>query len=314
MSTSFFDDTPVGRFINNVSSGRLLPKPDEVSGFILPDSLTKCLNTIHRDSTPGSELTATESRTTEKPEEGMMTASPILTEKETEKEQVEKKEQHDSTPVSTDLEQNHLTEDQELTRVLTRIFSNSETMTRGESRSRAPPIPYIQCDKDTIIVDWYGDDDPEKPTNWNRSRKVITTLCICFLTFSVYAGSSIITPSIPGLMQEFNIGPTKGVLTLSVFIMGYAVGPLLLAPPSDIPSIGRSTPYWTSMGALVLFNVGAAHAPNYGTLITMRLLSGIAGSPALATGGATLGDVWEGLALPKAIAIWVRRTDVVEFH
>jgi DHA1 family multidrug resistance protein-like MFS transporter len=58
------------------------------------------------------------------------------------------------------------------------------------------------------------------------------------------------------------------------------------------------------MLALVLFNVGAAKAQTYGTHITMRLLAGMAGSPALATGGASLGDCWKDLALPKAISIW----------
>jgi DHA1 family multidrug resistance protein-like MFS transporter len=132
----------------------------------------------------------------------------------------------------------------------------------------------------------------------------MTTLAINILTFSVYAGSSIITPSTPGLMRAFNVGETKAIMSLSAYIMGYAVGPLFLGPPSDIPKIGRSWPYWTSMLALVLFNVGAAKAQSYGTLVTMRLLAGMAGSPALATGGATLGDIWENLALPKAIAIW----------
>ena len=33
-------------------------------------------------------------------------------------------------------------------------------------------------EKDVVIVDWYSEDDPENPHNWNRPRKAWTTFAI----------------------------------------------------------------------------------------------------------------------------------------
>lgn len=271
---SSFADTPVGRLINNVSSGSLLKKPDQEASFKLPSSLLteqSIKSDEHTLCTPPSE---------------------------------KENEQQISSPESK-IEEEDVEANLSGGNDIARVLSNGASIIREKSRNLVKPLPQVQVnDKDTIVVDWYGDDDPENPVNWSKAKKILVTVCINILTFSVYAGSSIATPGIEGMIKEYNVSLTKGTMTLSVFIMGYAVGPLILAPPSDMPSIGRSTPYWTSMLALVLFNVGAAHAQSYGTHITMRLLAGMAGSPALATGGATLGDVWQNLALPKAISVW----------
>ncbi|CAO1616315.1 unnamed protein product [Sympodiomycopsis kandeliae] len=157
---------------------------------------------------------------------------------------------------------------------------------------------------DHIVVDWYGPDDPENPKNFALAQKIWISFSISAFTFSAYAGSSIVSPSIPGLMEEFGVTYVKGVLTMSAYILGYAIGPLFLSPPSDIPALGRGIPYWTSMLALVLFNVGAAVTTSYPGLIILRLLAGMAGSPALATGGATMQDIWSDLVVARAIALW----------
>jgi DHA1 family multidrug resistance protein-like MFS transporter len=276
-STSFFADTPVGRLVNQVSSGSLLRKPDQVQGFQLPSSLS-----LTRQGSKSDETTLA----------GIESEKATPTKKST---------PHSLVSQGGDVESNQQL-GEEVSRVLSSILPDGTRGTHAESNEKEVVAP--ASTSDSTIVGWYGDDDAENPVNWSKARKILVTVCICILTFSVYAGSSIATPGIPGMIEEFNISITQGVMTLSVFIMGYATGSLILSPLSDMPSVGRSTPYWTSMLALVLFNVGAAHAKSYGTHITMRLLAGMAGSPALATGGATLGDVWQGLALPKAISIW----------
>ncbi len=55
----------------------------------------------------------------------------------------------------------------------------------------------------------------------------------------------------------------------------------------------------------IAFSIGSAVAPNYGALITLRFLAGFVGSPALATGGATLQDIFDFGKLPYGIALWV---------
>lgn len=44
------------------------------------------------------------------------------------------------------------------------------------------------------------------------------------LTFSVYIGSAIYTPSIPGIMEEFGVSYTKATLGLSLYVLAYGLG------------------------------------------------------------------------------------------
>lgn len=296
--TSAFATTPVGRAINTLSKGKYLQTPDQVPGWQIPKSLADKIAGLPSSSTTGS-VTRAASRESK--------VDSIERLKNDEKTQSEKPS-YDVEAARGD----HNTSD-DLIRRANQVLpaggdlTRAESIKRADTLSRAVSIPAAKetsSNDDNIIVGWYDDQDPENPKNWSLSRKILVTISICFLTFSVYAGSSIITPSIPGVIQEFNVSQTQATVTLSAFVFGYGFGPIVIAFWADIPKIGRSTPYWTSMLALVLFNVGAAHSKSYGTLITMRLLSGMAGSPALATGGATLGDVWDGLTLPKAISIW----------
>jgi DHA1 family multidrug resistance protein-like MFS transporter len=212
--TSFFADTPVGRLINQVSKGRFLKKPDQEYGFkdTLPNQLSsqflsKC-------------LTSSKSTTTDTGSLGLQ-INPDSKEK-TSRESTDE----ESSPESSN------GENLDLSRILTRILvdeDGEEFINRAESRSRAPAIPYVCCkeNKDIIIVDWYHPKDPEDPANWSQNRKILVTVSICMLTFSVYAGSAIVTPGIVGMTEEFGVSLTQGTLSLSVFIMGYAVVSLI---------------------------------------------------------------------------------------
>ena len=69
------------------------------------------------------------------------------------------------------------------------------------------------------------------------------------------------------------------------------IGPLIFSPLSEIPAIGRNPPYLISFGIFVILCVPTALANNFGGLLVLRFLQGFFGSPVLATGGASLGDM-----------------------
>ena len=95
-------------------------------------------------------------------------------------------------------------------------------------------------------------------------------------------------PGLPEIAQHYHItSETIVAMTLSIFLLTFAIGPLFLAPLSEI--YGRtwvSDPGLTSctvnsflvqilhIGNLLFlaFNLACAFAPNTGTLIGMRLL------------------------------------------
>ena len=131
------------------------------------------------------------------------------------------------------------------------------------------------------------------------------TIDLSSYTFAVYLASAIYTPSEPGVMEKFGVGPTAASLGLSMYVLGYGVGPLLFSPLSEIPIIGRNPPYIVTFGIFVVLCVPTALIENYAGLLVLRFLQGYFGSPALATGGATMGDMYPMLKLPYLLTFWV---------
>ena len=155
-----------------------------------------------------------------------------------------------------------------------------------------------------IIVTWESDDDPDNPHNWPLSHKVLFISQIGFLTWSIYMGSSIYIPGEQQLMQEFGISAVVATLPLSLFVMGYGLGPMVFSPLSEHPVIGRMYVYIVTLFVFVILQIPTALSKNIGSLLILRFLSGFFASPALATGGASIGDVLSISRLPNGLALW----------
>ncbi|KXJ86480.1 MFS transporter [Microdochium bolleyi] len=158
--------------------------------------------------------------------------------------------------------------------------------------------------KDYFIVDWYGPDDPENPQNWSTTKKVFVTFEITFLTFAVYIGSAIYTAGLLDVVMTFNVSTVAATLGLTLFVAGYGLGPMIWAPLSELPQIGRNPIYIITLIIFVVFQVPTALATNFGMLLAFRFLTGFFGSPALATGGASIGDMYKPSKRTYGLGIW----------
>ena len=166
-----------------------------------------------------------------------------------------------------------------------------------------PIIPQRTSDGD-ILVDWYTEGDKDNPQNWSTGMKLLASSMIYLYTMAVYMGSSIITSSTEGIMEEFHVGPSAASLTLALYTLAYGIGPLIFSPLSEIPSIGRNPPYMITMALFVILCVPAALVDNFAGLLVLRFLLGFFGSPCLATGGASLQDMYSLIKLPYVLCIW----------
>ncbi|KAL8291587.1 hypothetical protein RQP46_002565 [Phenoliferia psychrophenolica] len=155
-----------------------------------------------------------------------------------------------------------------------------------------------------FLVTWDGPDDPDNPRNWSKNKRVFVAFLISLLTFSVYIGSAIYTSAIPGLMAEFQSSETMGTLGLTLFVLAYGIGPMFLAPLQEMPSIGRNPVYIIGLFLFVIFQLPAIFAKNMSTVLFFRFAAGFVGSPALATGGASMGDIFPPQTMPYALGIW----------
>ncbi|KAL8744451.1 MAG: hypothetical protein Q9190_003302 [Brigantiaea leucoxantha] len=158
--------------------------------------------------------------------------------------------------------------------------------------------------RDTNVVEWFDENDPENPMNWSSAKKFFVTFEICLLTWSVYIGSSIYSAGTQSVVEEFGVSQTKATLGLTLFVAGYGVGPMLWAPMSEIPMIGRNPVYIGTLVVFVIFQLGAALPTNFAMLLCFRFFTGFFGSPVLATGGASIGDMYRPSKRAYGIAVW----------
>lgn len=94
-----------------------------------------------------------------------------------------------------------------------------------------------------ILVDWYTTDDKANPQNWSSWKKVYAVMIVFFYTLVVYCTSSIYVLGQEMVMKEFNLSFAEGSSILSLYVIGYGLGPLLFSPLSEVPAFGRNIPY-----------------------------------------------------------------------
>ena len=79
---------------------------------------------------------------------------------------------------------------------------------------------------------------------------------------------------------------------------------MFLSPLSEIPQFGRTTVYILAMLVFVVIQVPTALSKNLGALLPLRFLAGFVGSPPLATGGASVADMWAPEDRAVVIGLW----------
>jgi multidrug resistance protein len=132
--------------------------------------------------------------------------------------------------------------------------------------------------------------DPENPKNWSKAYKWWCTMCVALTCFVVAFNSAVITADIEGVAEEFHVSEEVALLTITLFVVGFGVGPMAFAPLSEI--LGRRIIYATTLFLAVIFTIPGAVAKNIETLLVTRALAGIWFSAPMTLVGGTLADMW----------------------
>jgi MFS transporter, DHA1 family, multidrug resistance protein len=155
------------------------------------------------------------------------------------------------------------------------------------------------------IVTWYSPEDPENPRNWSDSKKAWVIIVLTVYTFVVYCTASIITPTVEYVMHEFDVTIDVASLGLSLYVVGYGVGPMFFSPISEIPAIGRNPPYLYSFILFFIISVVLAMVRSFPALLVLRFFQGVFGSPVLASGAATIEDIYDIYSAPYGYIWWI---------
>lgn len=116
------------------------------------------------------------------------------------------------------------------------------------------------------------------------SDRVLANTCSTWCAGGISSGATEIA-------SEFGVSTEVTTLCLSMYVLGYAVGPVLLAPLSEY--YGRQPVYIISWFIVFIFQMPIALAPNIGTVIVCRFIAGLGGGAPLTNTGGTVSDLWE---------------------
>ncbi|KAI5805392.1 major facilitator superfamily domain-containing protein [Peziza echinospora] len=167
----------------------------------------------------------------------------------------------------------------------------------------APDDAGSLVDVDPELVTWDGPDDPQNPRNFPDGKKWGITMVISLYTFVTPFASSVVAPAAMVYGREFGItNSTILSMSVSIFLLGFAVGPLFFAPLSEM--YGRLIVMHVSTFFFLAFTIGTSFSGNTETMIILRFLSGLSGSAPLALGAGVLSDVWAPMDLARASAVF----------
>ena len=104
-------------------------------------------------------------------------------------------------------------------------------------------------------------------------------------------GSSLPSGATTFIAQDFNvINEEQLVLPISLFLVGYILGPMLFGPLSE--TVGRRPVMLISFIIFTVFTMACAVAPNWPAFLVFRLFCGINASSAIAIVGGLFADIF----------------------
>jgi DHA1 family multidrug resistance protein-like MFS transporter len=290
-------EAPLGQLLRYVTGNRILQYPEEKPDFELPAAYNVLLNTTSSEKRPAVSRGVTGISNGESAD---TTQSSISGDEPSDLEKIETE--------AAVVEGDKLALKKTKSRLDTVPYTEDRLEIEAElaiERTQTTPIAPTKTADGKILVDWYTTDDPANPQNWSNGKRLSVSILICGYTFVVYTGSAIYTASIEGVIEKWGVSPAEASLPLSLYVLAYGIGPLLWAPLSEIPIIGRSPVYAATMAIFTILSLPTAMVDNFAGLLVLRFLQGFFGSPCLAIGAATMQDIYSLLYLPYALVAWV---------
>ncbi|CCM02337.1 uncharacterized protein FIBRA_04429 [Fibroporia radiculosa] len=147
-----------------------------------------------------------------------------------------------------------------------------------------------------------AEDDPEHPKSWSRVYRWYLTMLAGVLVLNATFASSAPEGIIFDMMDVFHFSEEVATLTISLFVAGYCLGPLIWGPLSEY--IGRRNVFIISFVFYTGFQVGCALSPNTAAILIFRFLGGTFAAAPLSNSGAVISDIWDADTRGEALAFF----------
>lgn len=168
----------------------------------------------------------------------------------------------------------------------------------GGKKPYPPPLP----PSEDYVVEFDDYQDPRHAMNWPTNKKLYISAILIFDSLAATFASSVFSPASTFVEEEFGKGHEVVVLCTSLFVLGYAIGPSIFAPMSEL--YGRKPPIVIAAFAFGIFNIGVAVAKDYQTLVLCRFFAGLFGSCPLAVVAAVFSDMFSNQYRGVAVTVF----------
>ncbi|EPE26017.1 MFS general substrate transporter [Glarea lozoyensis ATCC 20868] len=171
----------------------------------------------------------------------------------------------------------------------------TQTQTGTSFATTGSRIPSFEVD--------FTENDPDDPRSWPLWYRGMITFSVSFATLVVVMYSTSYTSSMPGMMKEFGV-ESEPVATLGVtmYLLGLAVGSLVLAPLSEI--YGRRPVYIGALAAFCLLVLPCALATSLAEVLVVRFFGALAGAAMISNSPGTVSDIVDDSHRALAFSIW----------
>ncbi|GAB1314811.1 Polyamine transporter 4 [Madurella fahalii] len=186
-------------------------------------------------------------------------------------------------------------------------LTNDDDGHKSHTQHQPPSLPTHE----NLTIVSFEPNDPANPYNWSTTTKTLILVTATLSCINTSFSSTLPSNLVPPLPESFGVpaaGPDS-VLPASLYLAGFVFGPLLFAPLSEAPRVGRWWVLATGAAAFVLLSVAAATVRSWPGFLAVRFALGVVGSPPVSVFGGVLGDVYEGeVGRGRVLMIWSAAT------
>ncbi|RFU26249.1 hypothetical protein B7463_g10086, partial [Scytalidium lignicola] len=185
-------------------------------------------------------------------------------------------------------------------RRLSRHFSHHNSSSARPSFTPFSEIPGLQSHiSQDGCIDWDGPDDLSNPMNMALWRKWTMTIILSMIAFCITFASSIFSTGLVSVADQFDVSREVSTLGISLFILGFGMGPLVWGPFSEL--YGRKLPIFFGFFVFCILQIPIAVAQNLETVMLIRFLGGVFGAAPLACISGALADVFD--SVDRSVAL-----------
>ncbi|MFC6019194.1 multidrug effflux MFS transporter [Plantactinospora solaniradicis] len=176
------------------------------------------------------------------------------------------------------------------------------TSTPSRSEQSSPPLPPEPLPSSPPPEPPPSSSPPSEPVPARPAGlPVLLTIALVLLAFVPPMGIDMYLPAFPLMAEEFRTDPSGIQLTLTAFLIGLALGQLVLGPLSD--RYGRRILILTGTALCAASAAACALAPSLESLTVLRFLMGFSGAAGVVVGRAVVSDTAKGPAAARMFGI-----------